>query len=443
LILVSGVACLSAQAAEPVRKPDAQRGRAAVRRGELNPPLWSANAYASAWKQWGLPAKPKDYANAFRARYGLLADPESKSGLPLGLSESKGFLGKGVVNNCLLCHAGAIAGRTYMGLGNAALDLQSLFDELYAVDGMRFRFPFQFSKVRGTIDPVSPVAFIMGFRDQDLNLRQRPVRLDMARDVCSKPPAWWLLKKKKTRDWTGAIPANSTRVDLVNLLGPLNSADYVKEHHADFVDIHAFLLSIPSPAYPFPVDRRLAARGAIVFGRQCVRCHGNYGPHPKYPNRIVPLKTIGTDPVLALSITKKNETFLNQTWLAGELGPDGKPYRIANHEGYQAPPLDGIWATAPYLHNGSVPTVYHMLNSRTRPKIYTRSFRTAKEDYDPVRLGWKITVLDKPPDPQLPAIERRKIYDTTERGQSNSGHPFGDKLTEPERWAVIEYLKTL
>jgi hypothetical protein len=60
-----------------------------------------------------------------------------------------------------------------------------------------------------------------------------------------------------------------------------------------------------------------------------------------------------------------------------------------------------------------------------------------------VKLGWKITVLDKAPEASLPEIERRKVYDTTLPGQSNSGHDFGDKLSEDERMAVIEYLKTL
>jgi hypothetical protein len=65
------------------------------------------------------------------------------------------------------------------------------------------------------------------------------------------------------------------------------------------------------------------------------------------------------------------------------------------------------------------------------------------EDYDPVKLGWKITALDKPAEASMPAIERRKIYDTTLPGRSNAGHRYGDKLTEEERMAAIEYLKTL
>ena len=90
-----------------------------------------------------------------------------------------------------------------------------------------------------------------------------------------------------------------------------------------------------------------------------------------------------------------------------------------------------------------MPTIYHVLNSKARPKIFTRSFRAEKEDYDSIKLGWKITVLEKGSDANLPPFERRKIHDTTRPGLGNTGHPFGDKLTDEERMAVIEYLKTL
>jgi hypothetical protein len=131
------------------------------------------------------------------------------------------------------------------------------------------------------------------------------------------------------------------------------------------------------------------------------------------------------------------------SWLGQERGPDGNRYEANPETGYQAPPLDGIWATAPYFHNGSAPTVYHVLNSKARLGKFTRSYRTAKDDYDPVKLGWKITTLDRAPDESVPAIERRKVYDTTQPGRGNGGHTFGDKLTEEERWAVVEYLKRL
>jgi len=113
----------STQASEPA---SASHGREIIFNHPLNPPLWSAKAYENAWKQWGLAEKPADYGLAFRQRYGLQANPLAKQELPLGLMESSGPLGKGIVNNCLMCHAGSIAGQTYIGLGNASLDLQAL-----------------------------------------------------------------------------------------------------------------------------------------------------------------------------------------------------------------------------------------------------------------------------------------------------------------------------
>jgi mono/diheme cytochrome c family protein len=442
LAAVSGVGPLAGRAAEPEGRAAAERGREAVFRRIMNPPTWAADAYENAWKQWKVAERPADYARAFRTRYGLHEAPDDNDGLPLGLMRTKALLGKGIVNNCLLCHAGSVAGQTFIGLGNASLDLQGLFDELTAVGGLQVALPFQFSHVRGTIDPVSPVAYLLRFRDANLNI-QKPVALDLFQDVCSKPPAWWLIKRKQTRDWTGGINAHSTRVDLANLLHPLNSADHIKKHEPVFADISAYLLTIESPRYPFAVDARLAAHGREVFDGHCARCHGTYGPAGKYPNRIVPLETIGTDPVLAEATSSKLVEYYNKTWFARQAGADGKPYQLAENHGYQAPPLDGVWATAPYFHNGSVPTVYHVLNSKARPKVFTRSFGTAKEDYDPAKLGLKVEERAGPPDPKLPAIERRKVYDTTLRGRGNGGHRFGDKLTEDERTAVIEYLKTL
>jgi hypothetical protein len=437
-----GIDLSSGRASEAERRTAAERGREVVLRQPLNPPLWSLKAYDNAWKQWGVAEKPADYGHAFRQRYGLHAAPYDNRGLPMGLMESKGLLGKGIINNCLLCHAGSIAGRTYIGLGNTALDLQALFEELSAADGLKLELPFRFSYVRGTIDPVSPGAFLMSFRDADLNL-QKPVNLPFYKDVCSDPPAWWLIKRKKTRDWTGAIDARSTRVDLINLLSPFNSAAYIKKHESVFADILAFLHGIESPRYPFAVDGKTAERGRDIFHENCARCHGSYGPDGKYPNRIVDLEKIGTDPVLAEAVSEKSIEYYNKSWFAQEVGPDGRRYQLTEHHGYQAPPLNGVWATAPYFHNGSVPTVYHVLNSKARPKIYTRSYGTAEEDYDKAKLGWKISELDKSPDPAAPGIERRKVYDTTRRGQGNGGHRYGDKLTEEERLAVIEYLKTL
>jgi hypothetical protein len=157
----------------------------------------------------------------------------------------------------------------------------------------------------------------------------------------------------------------------------------------------------------------------------------------------VPLEVIGTDPSFHQAATPEALAHYNQSWFGQEKGPWGEAPVARRTTGYQAPPLDGIWATAPYFHNGSVPTVYHVLNSRARPKVFTRSYRTDAENYDPVHLGWRFRELETATDPKRPALERRKVYDTTQPGRSNAGHTFGDALTEEERLAIIEYLKTI
>jgi mono/diheme cytochrome c family protein len=442
LVLVWGACLASASAGRAAELTPAERGRELMFHRSLNPAIWSLKAYDNLWKQWGVAAKPADYQQAIRDRYGLHAAPLDKGGRPLGLLEARGLLRTGLVNNCLLCHAGTVAGQTIIGLGNAGLDLQALFEELSEADGFKLRLPYQFSYVRGTIDPVNPVTYLMEFRDADLNVG-KPIRLEYSRDVCSRPPAWWQIKRKRTRDWTGSIDARSTRVDMVNLLTPLNSAATIKKHEGDFADISAYLLTIEAPRYPFPVDTERAEQGRTLFAAHCAKCHGTYGPAGSYPNKIVQPGVIGTDRTLAEAATSRLVETFNKSWFAQEPGPEGHPYRLMANPGYQAPPLDGVWATGPYFHNGSVPTVYHVLNSQARPKVYTRAYGTGREDYDPVKLGPKVTVLDRPPDPELSGYERRKVYDTTLPGRGNGGHTFGDKLQEDERLAVIEYLKSL
>jgi RoxA-like, cytochrome c-like len=419
----------------------ADRGREAVRgRPALNPAVCSNETYDALWKRWGAAERPADYAAAVRDRYGLHVAPYENGGLPMGLHAASSLFGKGVGTDCLLCHAGTVAGQTIVGLGNSTMDLEGLFDDLLA-NGPRRPPSFRFSYVRGTIDPVSPAAFLMSLRDADLN-HGPPVPLDLFTDLCSDPPAWWLLKKKRTRDWTGAVDARTTRLDMITLLSPFNSGGFVRRQEPVFADIHAFVTGVEPPKYPFPMDVRRADRGRELFADRCVRCHGTYGPNGTYPNKIVPLDKIGTDPRLAESFSERNVGHINTSWLARETGPDGRPFVVSDTRGYQAPPLDGVWATAPYFHNGSAPTVYHVLNSAARPKVFTRSYRTGAEEYDPVRLGWKVTVPEAPP-ADTPGFERRKVYDTTLPGRGNGGHTYGDDLSDDDRLAVIEYLKTL
>ncbi len=418
-------------------------GRKALLTRAFTPAAWSLGSYSQAWKQWQPPLQeqPANYAQVFMDYYGLHTAPFDNV-YPMGLRVGSRFIDKGITTDCLLCHGGSIAGKSYIGLGNTALDIHALFEDMTRASGIDRSLPFTFSNVRGTTEAGTFAVFLLSLRDPDLKIRTSRLDLDMRENLCEDVPAWWHLKKKKTMYHTGNSNARSVRSLMQFALSPPNSTEFFAKEEATFRDIQAFLLSLKPPPYPLPIDTALAAKGEIVFNETCAKCHGTYGAKWTYPNKIVKIEEIGTDRTRFDGFTSKWSEHYNNSWFGQEThgGVDGT---VKPAVGYQAPPLDGIWATAPYFHNGSVPTVFDVLNSKTRPKIFTRSFKTDLEAYDSAKLGWKVTILKHGPDASLPAIERRKVYDTTQPGRGNGGHTFGDDLTDDQRRAVIEYLKTL
>ena len=97
---------------------------------------------------------------------------------------------------------------------------------------------------------------------------------------------------------------------------------------------------------------------------------------------------------------------------------------------YAARSLYGIWAAAPYLHNGSVPTLYHLL---LPPAQRPKTFALGGREYDPVKLGFAVSTA---------CDQQDCLVDTTLAGDGNGGHLWGTDLTEPDRMALLEYLKT-
>jgi mono/diheme cytochrome c family protein len=424
----------------------AEHGKKALQERAFNGVNWSKASYENVWRQWpgANGTKPSAYAKAFRERYGLHPAPYPNSGYPMGMRPARSFFMNGIGTDCLLCHGGSIAGQSYIGLGNSALDIQALNEDMAAADGRSRKMPFVLSNVRGTSEAGAMAVFLFQYREPDLKLRSSPLDLGMRDDLCEDVPAWWLLKKKKSMYYTGSSNARSVRSIMQFMLTPLNSPSDIQKEEATFRNIQAFILSLEPPKYPFPIDTELAHKGEPLFKTNCAKCHGTYGPDWTYPNKIVPIHEIGTDPTRYNGFSERAHRHYNASWFGRENGGWlADEYSAMWSVGYQAPPLDGIWATAPYFHNGSAPTVYHVLNSKARPTYFTRSYRTDVEAYDPVKLGWRIQVFAQGADPQLSPYERRKIYDTTHKGRGNGGHTFGDKFTEEERMAVIEYLKSL
>ena len=215
-----------------------------------------------------------------------------------------------------------------------------------------------------------------------------------------------------------------------NLL-TVNDTSESREVDAHFNDVLAYINSLKPPPYPGKINKPLAKQGGILYIKNCSKCHGTNGEGGEYPNLLIPESVIRTDSLLFTS-NYQSEQFVdwfNNSWFS----KGDHPARLEPFHGYIAPPLDGIWITAPYFHNGSVPTLEGVLNSKVRPRYWARDFDATQYDYE--KLGWTFEVRDAP--------GGTTVYNTDLPGYGNYGHYFGDRLTTKERKAIIEYLKTL
>jgi hypothetical protein len=150
---------------------------------------------------------------------------------------------------------------------------------------------------------------------------------------------------------------------------------------------------------------------------------------------LVPVGQVGTDPELCSTAGNRpiDADWVNASQLNSALGARGGKEAC----GYVAPPLVGIWAAAPYFHNGSVPTLDDVINSHGRPArwAYAANGKPTERVYDPVKGGWHVDTN--------PHCDARYIYDTSKAGYHNTGHAYGDSLNPQQRGELIEYLKSL
>lgn len=363
-----------------------------------------------------------------------------------------------VSSNCLTCHAGVFDGEVVMGLGDSLRNFTadpSMFAQAAGIlvsndpaeraeyekwrDRIVTTAPFIQTQVIGTNPADNLAAILFAHRDADTlawldePALEVPERTPLPVDV----PPWWRMKKKNAMFYSAAGREDHARIMMTASVLCVDSVEEANAIDAYFPDVRAYIASLEPPAYPRTVDGQLAAEGKTYFDTYCSRCHGTYGDEETYPNLVVGLDEIGTDPMLAAGTAQLAERFVD--WF--EASFYGQIASLIPAEGYIAPPLDGVWITAPYLHNGSVPDLETLLDSTSRPTYWTRTFDDADYDYD--RLGWQWTASDRGHREITNPAERPPIYDTTLPGHGNQGHTFGDVLTSAQRAAVIEYLKTL
>ncbi len=221
-----------------------------------------------------------------------------------------------------------------------------------------------------------------------------------------------------------------------------NDANEAAAIDAYFPDIAAFIESLRAPSYEdvsgLTIDDARAERGREVFLATCTRCHGD-AQSDIDPVPSVSADEVGTDRAYAISSLSEGTgavayffAFFNRSWY-GTHGDAGRLERSSEPQ-YSPPPLDGVWATAPYFHNGSVPTLEAVLDPSLRPEIFRRSFEP--EDYDFERLGRPFEEVEEKGDDI-------SVYDTTRPIYGNSGHTFAAGLSDDERCDLLEHLKTL
>ncbi len=243
----------------------------------------------------------------------------------------------------------------------------------------------------------------------------------------------------------------------------------------DLIHLEKLLHKLQSPRWPDvfpPIDEGKRKAGEALFNQHCASCHHHLDrtdPKRAVTATMTPLKVVGTDPLMATNfVTRKAKTGplegRRMFFVTGErFGPEAPADEIVLHTvvgviagspwdqykgaqlkelrarratlpddallAYKARPLNGVWATAPYLHNGSVPNLYQLLLPADQR---VKEFHVGSRRFDPVNVG-----VETAPSPGS------FHFRTQVPGNSNAGHVYGETLTDAERWQLVEYLKSL
>jgi mono/diheme cytochrome c family protein len=269
-------------------------------------------------------------------------------------------------------------------------------------------------------------------RDDAMNLTKYfmiKVKMDDSYGPTDMPSVWNLQKYKPEKGMFLNLAGDSHdaySVIMDSAMGLLGAAPHDKNDFLGQVKwMHEYLGALQAPKYPFAVDAQKAAAGKTVFQANCAQCHASDRTGTR-----VPVDEVGTDRNRLDTWSKEAAVAANK--VVRDMGLERKGLVEEPLNGYIASFLDGIWLRAPYLHNGSVPSLRDLLEPvEARPKVFYRGY----DLYDPVKVGFVIE------GPEAERVGTR--YDVSTKGGGNQGHTFGTTLAPADKDALLEYLKTL
>lgn len=265
---------------------------------------------------------------------------------------------------------------------------------------------------KGRIDPQNPFKFT--------TLKQP---IDSTIGNADMPPLWNMKGRRgMALHWDGM----NTVYREVLLSSGLGNGATLKSIEVENIDrLGAWFDDLQPPKFPFPIDPALAEQGRELYDKTCSSCHAAGGART---GQVIPIEEIGTD-------RHRLDTWTASSAEAFNAFTKGQPWQFTQFRktnGMAASLLDGIWLRAPYLHNGSIPSLTDLLEpAAQRPARFYRGY----DVFDPVRVGFVSSG---------PEAERAGFhYDVTQPGNGNVGHEYGVALSPDQKRALVEFMKTL
>jgi len=273
----------------------------------------------------------------------------------------------------------------------------------------------------GRIDPFNPVKFDMLALADDGTIGNS----DML--TIWNLGAREAIRRDAPLHWDGLN--NSVREVVVSsALGDgMTAKEYDEETEASLRRLGAYLRRVKPPASPYRPEAAAVVRGRAVYETRCADCHDAGGSRSL---TVIPVEDVQTDRHrIDMWTALARDTYNNY-----RKGYDWDFSHFQKQSGYVAEPLDGLWLRAPYLHNGSVPTLADLLKAPPkRPTAFVRG----GEVLDAEHGGFAAPACD-------PTVRQSGVFcfDTALPGNSNAGHTYGTDLAPNDKADLLAYLLT-